>query len=226
MALLLLIDTATDTGTVSIANNDNVLSTITNGDAKTHGSFLQPAIQQILTSNNLAIKDIDAVVVVNGPGSYTGLRVGLASAKGLCYALQKPLITFNTLEIMALAAIKKIEQNNQELLFCPMIDARRMEVFTALYNNQLQEIVAPCAMVLDEDSFAKHLKSNTIYFLGNGSTKFQPLANNTNAYFVGLHYKADDIAFLAYNKFHTNKFDNLFYAEPFYLKEFYQPSKI
>jgi len=135
----------------------------------------------------LQLKDIDAIAVTNGPGSYTGLRVGLSSAKGLCFALNKPLILLNTLEVMALASI---EQPENSTLFCPMIDARRMEVFTALYDRNLSVVIAPCAMVLDNQSFIDKLANNKIVFSGSGSSKLQELNLGDNAIISSIQYSA------------------------------------
>src|SRR5687768_2649863 len=123
MALILNIDTATETAMVSLAENDSILSFAVNNNQKDHASFLHPAIQDIINKTNKTIGEVDAVAVTSGPGSYTGIRVGMAAAKGLCYALQKPLITLNTLEVIALSSIEKIKE---DALYCPMIDARRM----------------------------------------------------------------------------------------------------
>src|ERR1700761_8249865 len=141
MSLILNIDTATETAHLSIAKNGTVLQQLFNEDQKGHAAFLQPAIKKILAEQSLLINEIDAIAVTEGPGSYTGLRIGMASAKGLSYALRKPLITVNTLEAMARSAVDVLARNpidSKEILLCPMIDARRMEVFTAIYNMELK----------------------------------------------------------------------------------------
>ncbi|MBP9741520.1 MAG: tRNA (adenosine(37)-N6)-threonylcarbamoyltransferase complex dimerization subunit type 1 TsaB, partial [Chitinophagaceae bacterium] len=156
MALLLNIDTATDQASVCLSLNTELIQEIKSADQKNHGSFLQPSIQQILQQNNFTIQQIDAVAVTHGPGSYTGLRVSLASAKGICYALQKPLITINTLEVMAWATRWHISKNlvlNTAYQICPMIDARRMEVFTATYNEALECVSPTTPLILNEQSF-------------------------------------------------------------------------
>ncbi len=142
MGLILNIDTATETAQVSFAKDGKVLQSLTNELQKDHASFLQTAIQQLAKKNNLILTDVDGIAVTAGPGSYTGIRVGMASAKGLCYALNKPLIAINTLQVLTVAAQQELN-NASEILFCPMIDARRMEVFTAIYNNTLAEILPP-----------------------------------------------------------------------------------
>src|SRR5665647_1745116 len=147
MALILNIDTATESAIISISEKDKIIDSVTNSNQKDHASFLQPAIKNLLQKADLSINKLNAIAVTAGPGSYTGLRVGMASAKGLCYALKIPLITINTLEVMALSSLKQI--HDPSALYCPMIDARRMEVFTAVYDHHLTEIIKPCSMILD-----------------------------------------------------------------------------
>jgi len=146
LAILLHIDTATEKAGVCISQDFKVLAIETNDAQKNHASFVQPAIQALLKSTGIARSQIDAISVTAGPGSYTGLRVGMATAKGLAYALNKPLILKNTLEVMAYAAIQDsmaVGQINANMLFCPMIDAGRMEVFTGLYDASLQIVTPP-----------------------------------------------------------------------------------
>ena len=222
MALLLNIDTATETAVISIAENENVLSSVTNGDQKDHASFLQPAIKELLEKNNKAIGEVNAIAVTAGPGSYTGLRVGMASAKGLCYALHIPLITLNTLEVMGLSAINKTRDHSS--LYCPMIDARRSEVFAAIYDSTLNEILKPCSMILDISSFSEALKKSKIYFSGSGAIKFKDMLQNENAVFTNDEITPDAMAQLSYKKLIDNDFSDIAYSAPFYLKEFYTPA--
>ena len=227
MALLLNIDTATDQASVCLSLNTDLIQEIKSADQKNHGSFLQPSIQQILQQNNLTIQQIDAVTVTHGPGSYTGLRVGLASAKGICYALQKPLITINTLEVMAWATRWHVSKNlvlNTAYQICPMIDARRMEVFTATYNEALECVSPTTPLILNEQSFENELNKNMMIFSGNGSFKLKNILKNTNAIFVDeLHSSASMIS-IALNKFNSKSFTSLAYSEPYYGKEFYSPA--
>ena len=227
MALLLNIDTATDQASVCLSLNTDLIQEIKSADQKNHGSFLQPSIQQILQQNNLTIQQIDAVAVTHGPGSYTGLRVGLASAKGICYALQKPLITINTLEVMAWATRWHVSKNlvlNTAYQICPMIDARRLEVFTATYNEALECVSPTTPLILNEQSFENELNKNMMIFSGNGSHKLKNILKNTNAIFVDeLHSSASMIS-IALNKFNSKSFTSLAYSEPYYGKEFYSPA--
>ncbi len=217
MSLILHIDTATETAQVSIAKDAVVLGSLFNGSQKDHGAFLQPAIQQLVNETSIPLKDIDAIAITAGPGSYTGLRVGMASAKGLCYALEKPLITLNTLEVLAASAIKDA---NTSALFCPMIDARRMEVYTALYDGQGKNILAPAALILDQSSFKEQLLKDHIIFFGSGAKKWESVCKDPNAAFEPVALLPEAMAKLADLYFIKQRFATLAYSEPFYLKEF------
>ena len=219
MALILNIDTATENASVSISKDGKVISFLTNENQKDHASFLQPAIISLLGEANLTINQLSAVAVTSGPGSYTGVRVGMASAKGLCYALNIPLITLTTLEVMALSSIKTIE--DKSALYCPMIDARRMEVFTAVYDYNLSEIIKPCSMVLDNLSFTNLLTAHRVYFSGSGISKLKDLIICDNIYYIGEQDLSNSLALLSFESYCDNRFSNLSYTQPLYLKEFY-----
>lgn len=222
MSVILNIDTATENAIISIAEEGRMIDFRTNNDQKDHASFLQPAIKQLLEKANIPISKLTAVAVTAGPGSYTGLRVGMASAKGLCYALSIPMITINTLEVMALSAIRKVQ--DPTALYCPMIDARRMEVFTAVYDHTLKEIIKPCSMIVDEATFKDLLQSNKMYFCGTGSLKVKKLQENINANFIKDEPTPYPISQLSFEKYQKSEFANLFYSNPEYLKEFYTPN--
>ncbi len=219
MSLILNIDTATETAQLSVAKDGIVLESISNETQKDHAAFLQIGIQQLLKDVALPLKSVDAIAVAAGPGSYTGLRVGMASAKGLCYALNKPLITINTLEVLTVAAREKIN-DPQQILFCPMIDARRMEVFTAIYNYELSVIIPPIAMVLQENSFLNQLEKDKIVFFGNGAPKWKAICQHSNASFIAISNLYTAMANLSFTYFLNLRFANLAYSQPFYLKEF------
>lgn len=218
MAIILNIDTAIETASVCLAKDGECLQFSQNTNQKEHSGWLHIAIQKACTDAGIHLKNIDAVSVTIGPGSYTGLRVGLSAAKGLCFALNIPLISINTLLLMA-AAVK----TDQDVLRCPLIDARRMEVFTAVYDAALTEVMTPCALVLDSTSFDFLLKKNKIIFFGNGSEKLKKIVTNTSAQFVELSTTAADMAILAEKKFAKAEFSDLAYIEPVYLKEFFSP---
>lgn len=242
MSLILNIDTATDFASICLSKDNDVLCYAENREQKNHASFLQPAIQNLVQNAGYTLNNIDAIAVTIGPGSYTGLRVGLASAKGLCFALNKPLIALNTLQVIANSMVRNkelgiskedIETNHTSYiinctLFCPMIDARRMEVFTALYNDNLNEVLPTQALILDEKSFAVELMENKIVFCGNGSAKLQNVLKNDNASFSSVEYSAKNMVSLSYKKFMEKDFADLAYSSPFYGKEFYTttPKKV
>ncbi|MEP7317880.1 MAG: tRNA (adenosine(37)-N6)-threonylcarbamoyltransferase complex dimerization subunit type 1 TsaB, partial [Panacibacter sp.] len=220
--LLLNIDTATEQASVCLSDADTIFALKISNDQKNHASFIQTAIKELFNETGHTLQQIVAVAVIAGPGSYTGLRVGMATAKGLCYALQKPLILKNTLEVIALAALQEYKDTaTTNLLLCPMIDARRMEVFTALYNTSLQPVMNPAAAILDENSFKEQLDTNTILFCGSGHHKFRSISNSPNASFSNVQHHAGHLAMLAATAFEQNKFANIAYCEPFYLKEFF-----
>jgi len=225
MPVILNIDTATEHASVCISVDGSIVAFAENSNQKDHAAFIQPAIQQLFAQSNYALHNIDAIAVANGPGSYTGLRVGLSTAKGLCFALNKPLILINTLEIIASAAIshnqQHINNNDHAPLFCAMIDARRMEVFTALYDDQLNEILPPQPMILDETSFATQLQLHSIIFCGNGSGKLKSLISQVNAQFINVPSGATHMQSIAEKMYLLKSFADIAYSEPFYLKEFY-----
>ena len=222
MPLLLNIDTATEQASVCISDGNKICAIKISNDQKNHASFIQTAIKELFKNTGYTLQQTNAVAVTAGPGSYTGLRVGMATAKGLCYALQKPLILINTLEVMACAAL---QENNEPVkanqLFCPMIDARRMEAFTALYNKELQTILNPAAVILDESSFKEYLDDNAIVFFGSGHTKLKNIINHPNAFFSNVQHHAGHLAMLAAKAFEQKKFSDIAYCGPFYLKEFF-----
>jgi tRNA threonylcarbamoyladenosine biosynthesis protein TsaB len=216
MAILLNIDTAVETASVCLSDNAEVIHLAVNENQKDHAAWLHTAIHDALKSTGLAITEVNAVSISIGPGSYTGLRIGLAAAKGLCYALKIPLIGINTLKMMANAA------NNTGIeLICPLIDARRMEVFAAVYNKSLEEIVKPFAMILVEESFTDVLSSHQVIFCGNGSKKLQTVLSHPHAIFSDTVATAADLPLLAYQYFQEKSFADPAYIEPLYIKEFH-----
>jgi len=204
-----------------------MLALDSNTQQRDHAAWIHNAIQLMMDNADLSMKDLSAIAVSAGPGSYTGLRVGMASAKGLSYALQIPMISINTLGIMANAAIANWSNKDdiKDYLFVPMIDARRMEVFTAIYDLQLKNILAPQAMVLEEDSFNVWLKDYRLIFFGNGHEKCRNLIIHENARFQDITFSASDMISPAYSNFQAKNFADLAYTEPFYTKAFYSPAK-
>jgi len=229
LALLLSIDTATEYAGVCISNDATVLAVEETSDQKNHGAFVQPAIQKLANKLNIQLEHLDAIVVSGGPGSYTGLRVGLATAKGLCYALQKPLIMINTLEAMALAsiaALMKVEASIEDFLFCPMLDARRMEVFTAVFDKKLNYIQQPRALILTEIPQNFFDANKTIVLSGSGSKKLETVNLEQKLSFQKVEYSIKNLAILGFKALEKKEFEELAYSEPFYVKEFFSPSSV
>ena len=216
MVYILNIHTATETAIINLMKNEKVLATFTNTETREHAAFLHTAIKELLQLHAIDLKDLDAIGVTSGPGSYTGIRIGLATVKGLCYALKIPLITYNSLEVMAVSAVNFAKDT--DAFYCPMIDARRMEVYTAVYNYDLKEIISPSAIILSEALFAEIPACNKIFFSGSGSNKFQKISKYTNAVFLTHEITTESFAKIAWKKYSKNDFVNVPYAQPLYIK--------
>jgi tRNA threonylcarbamoyladenosine biosynthesis protein TsaB len=220
MKYFLHINTALDTAFVGISMGGKLISHRKNESQKEHGSFLQPAIKEISLEAGVQLQEVAAVSVINGPGSYTGLRVGLSAAKGICFALNKPLICLSTLEWLAYP----FRDQPVELIW-PLIDARRMEVFTASFNTRMACIKQPLNMIIDENSFPE-LAENRIIFTGNGRDKLpEQIKSHPNSSFPQISAGIDEQATMADLAYAEQRFSDLAYAEPFYLKSFYTPGK-
>ena len=214
---ILNIETSTKACSVAIHKNGKLMSLKENVTENfSHSEKLQNYIQQTIEKSKIQLSNLSAVAVSKGPGSYTGLRIGVASAKGLCYALNIPLISISTLKAMSLGMSKEKKAD----LFCPMIDARRMEVYSAFFdNNNLikREIKAD---ILDINSYKDELKQKVVFF-GDGSDKAKKTIKNKNASFVAnFHTSATFVGMLSYQKFLDSDFEDIAYFEPFYLKDF------
>jgi len=219
VSFILNIDTATQTSSVCLAKNDIPLRTSINPSQKDSAAWLHFAINELLKNENLSLQQLNAISVTEGPGSYTGLRVGMATAKGLCYALNKPLITINTLHLMAFAASKMHSH-----LLCPMIDARRMEVFTAVFDCDLNLRLGPTNLILSENSFKEVLEGNHVVFFGSGSNKFQSIMNHPHGLFANIEVDASSMAPISYKKSLKLEVADLAYTQPFYGKDFHSLS--
>jgi tRNA threonylcarbamoyladenosine biosynthesis protein TsaB len=234
MALILNIDTSLEEALICIAQNEEIIVSVINGKRDDHAAWIQPAIKELMVDGGYDMQDLNAIGVSLGPGSYTGLRIGLSTAKGLCYALKVPLVTVGTLELLAFSAIMNLStaENSEsadkirmgkatDWLVCPMIDARRMEVFTAVYDSNLGELIKPHARILDEHSFEDLLERGQILFSGNGSIKFHQICQNSHAVFKNIPVSRVALAKLIYRNFIGNNFAALAYTEPLYGKEFF-----
>lgn len=223
MGLILQIETATTSCSVALAMDGNVLGFKEVNQRNIHAEVITIFIDELLAAGGLKYSDLDAIAVSCGPGSYTGLRIGISTAKGLCFALDKPLIAIETLEAMARGLINSGYGNlNQDMLLCPMIDARRMEVFTAVFSVTGIRIKATAALIIDENSFGDLLETNQMLFFGDGAEKCQAvLANNANAGFIpGFTNSAVHLTQIALEKFRNKDFEDVAYFEPYYLKDF------
>lgn len=226
MAVLLHIDTSIETASIALSSDKQILHVERNKNIRDHASWIHVAIQSLLSQCDKKVTDLSAVAVVEGPGSYTGLRVGMATAKGLCFSLGIPMITESSLRLMAFAAISNHEAGSEpNVVFIPMIDARRMEVFTAGYDLHLNEVLSPSAVVLESTSFDHLAKNNRLVFFGNGSKKFQDIVSHDEFRFIHAQHDAGDLVPLAFQKFRGGDFADLAYSEPAYLKEFYTHPK-
>jgi len=217
---ILHIETSTNVCSVAVSHNGECIFEISNRDGLNHASKLSSFVQQALDTLGKSGLKPDAVAVSEGPGSYTGLRIGVSTAKGLCYGLDIPVITVSTLEILAVEALKHIKMEENTLL-CAMIDARRMEVYTALYKPTLEIVEDITAKIINENSYINFTDKQPVYFFGNGSEKCKELLSCPNAHFIpDIEPLAINMITIAEMKFTANRFANLAYFEPFYLKEF------
>lgn len=222
MALILSIETATEVCSVALLLDGNVLAIRETAGSNEHSAQLTLFIEEVMREAGKLLREIDAVAVSMGPGSYTGLRIGVSTAKGLCFSLDKPMIAVSTLNAMALSARKTYPGLFAAgTLLCPMIDARRMEVFTALYDLDLNEIRPAEALILLEESF-ELFQGKQLAVFGNGAAKCKELfAASGNINFPGeLLPSAISVGELAEAKFILGEFENTAYFEPFYLKDF------
>jgi len=219
MVLILSIETATQACSVALHADAHLIATQTLLVPKSHAESLVSSIAHLFSVTRYTPKDLAAVAISSGPGSYTGLRIGTATAKGLCYALDIPLIAVNTLEAMVQGVRP---YNTTGALLCPMIDARRMEVYCLLADAQGKLLVPTHPCVVDEHSFQQWLQTHPILFFGDGAAKCKPLwATHSHATFMDhVHPVAPPVGALAYTKFQQGALEDLAYFEPTYLKPF------
>jgi tRNA threonylcarbamoyladenosine biosynthesis protein TsaB len=218
MPVILSLETSTDVCSVALHDNQTLLSQAEIKEPQSHAAQLALLVQQSMHQAGVALKDIDAVAIAYGPGSYTGLRIGTSTAKGLCYALDVPLIAVGTLELLA---FQGSAYNSWNALLCPMIDARRMEVYCLVTDPRLRIISPVEARVIDEGSFSELLAGSKMLFFGNGSGKCKETLRHPNALFEDAVYpRASALGALAATKFAAGEFADLVHFKPFYLKEF------
>ncbi len=227
MALILCIDTATPVCSVALADKKEIIAHIDSTEEKVHASHLGIFVDNVLQKAGKSVKQLDAVAISKGPGSFTGLRIGVSLAKGLCYGSDIPLIAVDTLQAIAFGMIKAVENKHTELpsfeniRYCPMIDARRMEVYTAVYDSQNQPVEKVTAKIIDESSFESYLEIGQLVFAGDGASKCKDLIRNRNAFFLSeFAHSAVFMNEIAQQLFDDEKFENIAYFEPYYLKDF------
>lgn len=227
MALILNIDTSTQVCSVALANDGELLGLKESHQDKSHASLLAVFIKDILEENVKTISQLDTVAVSKGPGSYTGLRIGVSTAKGLAFVAGIPIISVDTLSSMASGVFHGNQLENKTLskdiplCLCPMIDARRMEVYTAIFNPSAEVIEPIAAKIIEENSFKDILERYQMIYFGNGAAKCRDLIQHPNAIFLdGIETSARYMVSLAESAWQQNCFENLAYFEPFYLKDF------
>jgi tRNA threonylcarbamoyladenosine biosynthesis protein TsaB len=218
MPLFLSLDTSSDGCSVAVHDTEKLLGCLEIHEEYAHGAKLAVLIKSVLEECKIALKDLSAVGIASGPGSYTGLRIGTSTAKGLCYSLGIPLISADTLSVMALRAKKR---ERRAALMCPMLDARRMEVYCAIFDSDLKFVQPIQAKVIEEGAFGELLENSKIVFFGNGAEKCRGLLNHPNALFLeNIYPSAVEVGELILKKFENRQFEDLVHFEPIYLKEF------
>ncbi len=217
---ILHIETSTNVCSVALSGNGQCLFSKSNADGMNHAALLSVFIAEALEAAKILSVKLDAVAVSSGPGSYTGLRIGVSTAKGLCYGYEIPLIAVSTLEIMTAGALKQMNEK-ENVLFCPMIDARRMEVYDAFYDKNGKITREIAADIITDDSYSEILANQPVYFFGNGSDKCKSSLTSPSARFIdNIVPLAENMIELAEKAFKENNFVDTAYFEPFYLKEF------
>jgi tRNA threonylcarbamoyladenosine biosynthesis protein TsaB len=218
MALILSLETSTAVCSVALHDNGKLIAAAEIYKEQSHASKLAVLIDQVMKVAGLSLDAINAIAVAQGPGSYTGLRIGVSTAKGLCYALGIPLISIGTLSVMA---TQLREQNIARACLCPMIDARRMEVYCQLFDYEMNGLQHVEAKIIDDQSFRDHLMDHKILFFGDGASKCKSVINHPNAFFIDdVVPSAKALGVLGNQKFIKNEFEDLITFEPFYLKDF------
>jgi len=218
MSLILSLETSTAVTSAAIHNDGNLLAAEEIHIPQSAASKLAMLIKEVEKRSGIDLKELDAVAVSSGPGSYTGLRIGTSTAKGLCYALDVPLFSVGSLDLMAYHVSR---EKPGDVFLCPMIDARRMEVYCEVTDNTLTIIRSVEAKIIDEHSFGDLLKEKKMIFFGDGAVKCSTVIKNTNAVFLdGIFPSATDLGWMAFKRFERGEKENLVQFEPFYLKDF------
>jgi tRNA threonylcarbamoyladenosine biosynthesis protein TsaB len=226
-ALILHIETATDICSVALSEGDQQISLVESGQERSHARLLNRFIRQALDEAGHTPKQLDGIAVSKGPGSYTGLRIGVSTAKGLAYALEIPLLASGTLENMAHGALahpevrRLADSHGEHLLLCPMLDARRMEVYAGFYTLDQTAFRQVSADIIDESSYRDILDRHRVCFFGNGSGKCRESLRHPHAHFIdNIHPSASHMIDPVLKRYASRQFEDVAYFEPFYLKDF------
>jgi len=221
MARILLIETSTALCSAALAEDGDITAYKESSAPKAHASLTAVFIQEMLEERNMTLADCEAVCVSMGPGSYTGLRVGVSTAKGLCFGSGKPLLAVGTLDtLVAQAADAATSEEGSYSFIIPMIDARRMEVYTAVFAPDGTQITETAPAIIDENSFADYLEQGPVLFIGDGAGKCADVIRHPNAHFCQCYPKASAMLEPALQAYKEKRFEDVAYFEPFYLKEF------
>lgn len=225
MAIILIIETSTEVCSVALLKDGNIIDLIETKEGQNHARLVAVFAETLFRRTKVQITDLDAVAVSKGPGSYTGLRIGVSTAKGICYSRKIPLIAIGTLEAMAkhvsLSRTKYGIPDGRPTLFCPMIDARRMEVYSMLFDEGGMILKPISANIIDECFLSDELNNNQVVFFGNGSEKCRKVLRSDHAFFIeNIEASAQHMSELVWNAYQKNQFEDLAYFEPFYLKDF------
>ena len=220
MIRIIIIETSTALTSVALAENGEITAYKESTQMREQAALTAPFVQEILTEKGLGVKDCSAVCVAKGPGSYTGLRVGVSTAKGLCFGAGIPLMAVGTLDTLVYQAIDSGLLPEGCKYIVPMIDARRMEVYTAVFTTDGKQVTETEPRVIDANSFDKYLTEGPVLFIGDGAGKCAEILVNSNAHFCQCAPKASSMLRPALQKFDTGEFEDVAYFEPFYLKQY------
>ena len=223
MGVILNLETSSTNCSVCLAKDGVILAMKElNSENYSHAEKLHVFIEEVMNEAALKMQDLEAIAVSKGPGSYTGLRIGVSAAKGLCYALDVPLVSVSTLKSMA----SQLKSVDEDALVIPVLDARRMEVYSAVFDNHLNQVRETKAEIIDEQSFEEYIGSTSVHFLGSGAEKIKGIFNSDNLTFhLDVVPSAKEMALISFDKFKNKDFEDVAYFEPYYLKDFVLQTK-
>ncbi len=227
MAFILNIETATPVCSVALAEDDRIIALLESSEEKSHAEKLVVFIEEMLSEQHLSVRELNAIAIGKGPGSYTGLRIGVATAKGLSYGAKIPLLAVSTLETMVQSALQKIKKEDpavmldENAILCPMIDARRMEVYMALFDHKGNRKQKDTAVVIDAHTFSMISPDQNLVYFGSGAAKCRELISRKNSHFIdGIFPSAGAMVSRSLQLYRDNIHENMAYFEPYYLKDF------